>query len=268
MKNNTDPNYRVVEFNLKLPIKIEFPLPDKRTLVQGPLTYNADGFATKHNCDFLKEPKFQKSYELGINEIRNTLPPDHCIRWRAFVACWAANHAQNFQGDFVECGVQTGVLSRTIMNYIDFQSMSDRKFFLLDTYCGIPLEQLTEAEKDIHKGNINELNKGYFENYEQIKKKFSEFSNVVIIRGKVPFTLKEVKSERICYLSIDMNIMVPEIAAGEYFWDKLVHGAPVLLDDYGWPGHIQQKLAWDNFADKHGVKVLPLPTGQGLLIKP
>jgi hypothetical protein len=38
---------------------------------------------------------------------------------------------------------------------------------------------------------------------------------------------------QVAYLSIDMNNATPEIAAANYFWDKLQPGAPILLDDYG-----------------------------------
>ncbi len=71
-----------------------------------------------------------------------------------------------------------------------------------------------------------------------------------------------------CYLSLDMNIVKPEIAAIEFFWDKLVSGAPILLDDYGWLHYSLQKVEMDKFASKKGVKILTLPTGQGLLLKP
>ena len=54
----------------------------------------------------------------------------------------------------------------------------------------------------------------------------------------------------------------------EYFWEKLVPGAIVLFDDYGWSGYINQKKAHDAFAASKGVKILNLPTGQGMLIKP
>ena len=76
-------------------------------------------------------------------------------------------------------------------------------------------------------------------------------------------------SGRVCYLSIDMNCVGPEIAAAEFFWDRLVSGAVVLLDDYGagvW--HLAQKRAFDEFARRKGVEILSLPTCQGLLIKP
>ena len=58
-----------------------------------------------------------------------------------------------------------------------------------------------------------------------------------------------------------------EIAALEYFWDKLRLGAPVVLDDYGKAKFVEQKRAMDAFAARRGVKLLNLPTGKGLLLK-
>jgi hypothetical protein len=38
-----------------------------------------------------------------------------------------------------------------------------------------------------------------------------------------------------------MNCTKPEIDAATFFWDKLVNGAMVLLDDYAYVGFIEQK---------------------------
>jgi hypothetical protein len=84
----------------------------------------------------------------------------------------------------------------------------------------------------------------------------------------VPDTLELVDTPRVAFLSIDMNNTAPEIAAAEFFWPKLTPGAPVILDDYGWAEHIEQKRAFDAFAARHGVCILSLPTGQGLIVKP
>jgi O-methyltransferase len=65
-----------------------------------------------------------------------------------------------------------------------------------------------------------------------------------------------------------MNIAEPEIAALEFFWDKLVCGALVVLDDYGWLHYSLQKEEMDKFASKKGLEILTQPTGQGLLLKP
>jgi O-methyltransferase len=53
-----------------------------------------------------------------------------------------------------------------------------------------------------------------------------------------------------------------------FFWDKLVKGGVMILDDYGFPGHINQKKAFDQFAFERGVQILYLPTAQGIIIKP
>ena len=65
-----------------------------------------------------------------------------------------------------------------------------------------------------------------------------------------------------------MNCAPPEVAAAEYFWDRLLPGAVVLLDDYAYLGFGVQKSAMDAFAAAKGVAICSLPTGQGLLLKP
>lgn len=228
------------------------------------ITYNADGLATVHNCDFIQDPLFQKAYHLGLQTGHRFGSLLH-IEWRTFVCCWAAHHARNLAGDYVECGVNTGIYSRAVMEYIGFSSMKDRKFYLLDTYKGLPEEQITDDERKLGVHNINAL---YFDCYDLVCQNFREFPNVVVVRGRVPDTLSAIQSNNICYVSIDMNLVEPEISAGRFLWPKLVPGAVVVLDDYGWETHINQKIAWDKFASERGVKVLALPTGQGLLIKP
>ena len=148
------------------------------------------------------------------------------------------------------------------MEYVNFKSLQ-KKFYLLDTYSGLVSECISEAEgkRGIKPG-------GYEECYEFVKRVFVDFENGEIIRGRVPDTLPLVKAQEVCYLSLDMNCAAPEIAAAEFFWDKLVSGGVMLLDDYGWAMHVNQKLAHDEFASRKGVPILSLPTGQGMVIKP
>ncbi len=223
-----------------------------------PPLYNQDGLATAHNCDFMKDPLFMQSYHLGeaTGSWGGAQPA-----YRAYVAAWAAHKAKNLPGDFVECGVNRGGLSRMVINYIQFDKLQ-KTFYLLDTFKGFDPKVLSEFELQKFKGFA-----GYPDCYESVVATFAPFKNVKIIRGTVPETLPEVKAERIAYLSIDMNCAAPEAAAVEYFWDKLVPGGVVLFDDYGFSGHHEQKAAHDAFARKHGLSILTLPTGQGLLIK-
>jgi O-methyltransferase len=237
-------------------------LAEPYELVQGPLTYNQDGLATRHNCDFMHDKLFQESYSYGKSTGSwNGSWGEADIQWRAYVACWAANKAKNLEGDFVECGVNRGGLARTIIHYVNFNDLG-KKFYLLDTFQGLSEKYITEKEKA-----RGRKPGGYEECYDAVKETFREF-NVEIIKGMVPDTLVQVKADKVCYLSIDMNCVMPEVAAVEFFWDKLVSGGVVVLDDYGWPGHIEQKVGLDKVAAERSVQVLALPTGQGLIFKP
>ena len=230
----------------------------KSGIYYGPVTYHADGIVTCNNCDFIVDPDFSRAYETAAA----TNPwPGFTLHWRVHVITWFANLVKNLPGDFVECGVNTGAYARAIVEYIDFNKL-DKTFYLFDTFDGFVEAQMTDKEKT---AGIGKYVGAYNDVYEQVKKTFSKY-RVKIVKGIVPDTLSACQSESICFLSIDMNAVVPEIAAAEYFWPKLVKGAVVILDDYGFPGHEEQKKAFDQFAKSKGLSILSLPTGQGLII--
>jgi O-methyltransferase len=225
-----------------------------------PLTYNTDGLATSNNADFINEPRFAKAYAAAAA----TNPWEgFTLQWRVYICCYFADLAKGLDGDYVECGVNTGAYSRAIIDYIDFNSLG-KTFYLLDTFEGFPEEQMTEMEKNA--GIALYAGDHYKDVYAQVKKTFEGFS-VKIIKGRVPDTLSDCDSSRIAFLSIDMNAVAPEIAAAEFFWNKIVKGGVMILDDYGFPLHINQKLAFDKFAADKKVQILCLPTGQGIIIK-
>jgi O-methyltransferase len=223
--------------------------------VQGPLTYNQDGLATRHNCDFVRDPKFARAYALG--KATGSWRAQE-VHWRAYVVCWAAMKGLGLEGDFVECGTYRGGYARTVIDYTDF-GRERRRFFLLDTFRGLVKDQMSPGE--MHTSLYEEC-------FEDVQKTFVPFPNVTLIRGAVPDTLKQITTDRVAFASIDMNSAAPEIAAAEFLWGRLAKGAVLVLDDYGWSGYEEQKTAFDRFAAERHVQVLPLPTGQGLIFKP
>jgi O-methyltransferase len=225
----------------------------------GPITYNTDSLTTSNNCDFITEPRFVKAYQAAAE----TKPWEgFTLQWRVYIVCWFADMVKNLEGDFVECGVNTGAYSRAVIDYIDFKS-TNKKFYLLDTYEGLVPSMITNAEK---KAGIETYLTHYTNVYDAVVKTFAPF-NTKIIKGPVPDTLGACDATKISYLSIDMNCVEPEIAAAHYFWDKLVIGGVMILDDYGFSLHIEQKKAFDLFAQEMKQSILCLPTGQGIIIK-
>lgn len=225
-----------------------------------PITYNTDGLATCNNSDFMQTPRFVKAYAAAVA----TNPwQGFTLQWRVYICCYFASLVKKLEGDFVECGVNTGAYSRAVIDYIDFGSLN-KKFYLLDTFEGFPDEQISEEEK---MAGVGMYGGDHYKNvYQQVVESFKNF-NVKVIKGRVPATLHECDTSKIAYLSIDMNAVAPEIAAAEYFWDKIVPGGVILLDDYGFPMHINQKIAFDIFAVEKNIEILSLPTGQGIIIK-
>lgn len=225
------------------------------------ITYSQDLLITYNNCDFIKDKRFAEAYESGKRTDIHNLMGGSDIHWRVHVLCWAAQNVSNLDGDFVECGVNTGIFSRAIVQYLQFEKL-DKSFYLLDTFKG--LDPKYSTSKEIEKTKTQ----NYFDVYENAKLTFSTYPNVKLIKGSIPETLCQVDTNKIAFLSIDMNSVLPEIEALEYFWDKLVFGGIIILDDYGYGNqYMEQKHAHDEFAKRRGVQILTLPTCQGLIIK-
>jgi O-methyltransferase len=224
-----------------------------------PVTYDQDGLTTVHNTGFMHNAAFSKAEQAGAatGSWKN-------IHWRVHTILWAAAQCKNIEGDFVECGTNKGGFARAIVEYLDFGKM-DKRFYLLDTFEGLADELLTDAEKKA--GRSEHFKKEYLDCYAQVQQTFAPFSNVRLVRGKVPATLGEVPSERIAFASIDMNSIVPEIEALNYFWPKLSKGGMIVLDDYAYVTCDLQYDAHNKWAEEKGVKILSLPTGQGLIVK-
>src|ERR1051326_649713 len=232
---------------------------------RGPPTYDADHLTTWHKIpDFMRDERFRSAYRRGmdsghaIGRPRNNRDDIH-IEWRIAVCCWAAWHATRLPGDFVECGTNTGIMSLAVCEYVDF-NVTGKRFFLFDTYSGIPPSQINPEEEALNRAAENVQ---YFDCFETAYANFSAWPKCELIRGLIPDTLAMDPSREVAYLSIDMNIAMPEQAAMHHFWPKLTRGAVVILDDYGWTQYYPQKQQHDEFARQQGVEILMLPTGQG-----
>lgn len=223
-----------------------------------PELYSQDCLTTFHNHDFMREPRFVAAYERGIK----ASGVDHHIHWRVHVALWVASQVSHLPGAFVECGVSRGFLSSAIMQFLEWNSLR-KEYYLFDTFHGLEERYLTprEKKKSYRLSWYKDLS------YESVRENFSEFKNVHLIQGIVPDCLSDVEIPSVCYLGLDMNCTIPEIEAANFFWEKLVPGGMILLDDYAYAGYEDQNRAFRLFASQKDTEILTLPTGQGLILK-
>jgi O-methyltransferase len=223
--------------------------------------YGEDHLFTLNAAPFLDDDDFLRAYHAGA---QTNSWHGLSIRWRAYVACWAALYASKLDGDFVECGVNRGGLARAIVDYIGFERLN-KDFYLIDTFSGLVPAYLSEEE--IQKGIPSTYSYYNDNSAEIVRKTFAPFQNVKIVQGVVPDVLPTLPISRVAFLSLDMNCTMPEIRAAEFFWQRISPSGVMVLDDYGNPQHCEQQKAFDRFARDRGVQVLALPTGQGLIFK-
>lgn len=235
------------------------------------LTYLSDALATwNKSIDFLEAPRFRSAYQRGMNSGHAIMRPpgsdlDIGIDWRVAVCCWAAWHGTHLPGDFVECGTHTGILSLALCEYVDFNA-TGKDFWLFDTFRGHPDSQFNALEQQLRDEATGDY--ALEDVYELALRNFAPFPKAHLVQGIIPESLTTVPIERVSYLSIDLNVEYPEREALAYFWPKLAPGGIVVFDDYGWLPNRTQKDSHDAFAQRHGLEIFALPTGQGLLIKP
>lgn len=224
--------------------------------------YTEDILSTSANTNFMQDPKFIEAYNKCVEADNGRLLPNgYSIKWRIHTLIWASKYASKLEGDFVDFGGGFGLFSSAIYNYLEFNKMN-KTYFLLDSFEGLEDKNLLPVER-----RAFDNYKRFGNYYEEVKDKFKDYENMIIIPGYVPNTLEKLTTDKVSFVSIDFNCVEPEAAALHFIWDKVVKGGIIIFDDYGFPGHDPQKEAHDKFAEEKGCLIYNSPTGQGILIK-
>src|SRR4051812_45249826 len=104
--------------------------------------YAQDGLVTIHSDRFRGTSSFVEAYGRGLKASAGIDPR---FEWRVHVALWAATMGLRVPGDFVECGVNAGFMSSAVMHHLRWRTI-DRRFYLVDTFAGPPLNQYDQSE--------------------------------------------------------------------------------------------------------------------------
>jgi len=217
-----------------------------------------EGLATwQKSLPFMDDPRFMALVEKHADLL--PLPNWH---WNLNTFLWAVHQARDLAGDFVELGVFKGHTTIFAAEYVGFETWP-RRWCLYDTFDGIPDDQVDEGWAEVNAATYH----GQF-SYEEVRDRFSAFPNIEVIKGRVPEILHEVCPEQIALLHVDLNNMSAEIAALDLLYDRITPGGVIIFDDYGWAVSRLQFEAENAWFAERGLKILPLPTGQGLFVKP
>ena len=206
-------------------------------------------FTWGRNNSALDDAAFRQAWQSNIvNE------SDKAILWRRYILCCAAYHCVHLEGDFVECGALFGTGVKTVIDYFGKENFA-KTFWVYDTFDTNPVENHT----------FDGQQEGLFE---KIQARFAGYDKVKLVQGLLPESLRGNSPQRIAYLHIDMNKAEFEVAVLDELFDRVVPGGIVIMDDYEWSGvYRDQKIQEDVWFEARNYRVIPLPTGQGLVLK-
>jgi len=216
-----------------------------------------EGLATWYKTlPFLGDPRFMELADKHAHLL--PLPNWH---WNLQTVLWAVRQARGVEGDFMELGVFKGHTTLFCADYVDFAGWPKR-WLLYDTFDGIPDDQV-----DANFKATNQVYKGTF-SFEEVRDRFAHVPNISVIKGRVPEVLADTTPEKIAFIHMDLNNVTAEIQALDALFERLSPGGVIVFDDYGWAVSREQHDAENAWFAERGLQILPLPTGQGLFIKP
>jgi O-methyltransferase len=212
--------------------------------------YTGDNLITyNRNLSFLEDQSFMAAFNKHA-----TTDVEQAILWRMSIVLWGARNGLKLEGDFVECACYKGTTVRILCDTLGFAGL-DKRYFLYDLFDHDPAmshHAMPEHSKEL---------------FQSVKDRFADTPNVIVTQGSVPQVLSTVAPEKIAFMHLDLNNADAEVGALDVLFERMVPGAVLVLDDYGWLGYRAQKLAEDPWFAARGYFVMELPTGQGMVIK-
>jgi O-methyltransferase len=244
----------------RLPRPLQIPaillreaLPEKRQWA-----YDADGLATIHFSPFTADPEFTRLYDrMAADWFRDEVVD---ARWRMWTLTRWARHACTLDGALAEFGTYRGGCAWMILSTAP---VGDRKFFLFDTYEGIPDTNLTEAERAAEfGGRLADTSADY------VAQLLSSWDPVPqLVPGDVFETMPATDTGPLAFAHIDLNASAPTVHVLEHVLERLVPGGVIVFDDYGWPGYEDQRAGIDRVLRAEGQEAIAQPTGQAVLVR-
>jgi hypothetical protein len=223
--------------------------------------YEADGLATVYFSPFLSDAGWSRAYEEMATDWYPDRP-DLDIRWRMWLLTSVARQVRDLPGDIAEFGVYRAGCARMILETVGLSA--GRRYHLFDTFAGIPDSELTERERNEgYAGRLTDTS------VELVEQRLSQWREALVFHaGDVFDTIPRAVTGDLSLVHMDLNASAPTRVALEHSYPRLVPGAAIVFDDYGWnPDSFEQRDVIDEFCRALPENPIALPSGQALLTK-
>lgn len=186
---------------------------------------------------------------------RNPYSQDRKWMLREFVRL-----SNELSGDMAECGCFEGATA-----FFMAEASTNGALYLFDSFQGI---SAPETRDQTGTANIMPWAKGDLCSSEKkLRTNLAGFERINILPGWIPERFAEVADREFRVVHIDVDLYQPTRDSLEFFYPRMVQGGVIVMDDYGLLTCPGAKLAADEYALSVGVKILHLPTGQGVITR-
>ena len=132
----------------------------------------------------------------------------------------------------------------------------------MDTFEGHAAADLPQAEVDHLPGNFNDTS------FEGVSAYLSPFPNTNVVQGRIQDVAPELAEQTFGFAHLDMDIYHPTVFALDFFYQRLLPGGVIVVDDYGFTTCPGARQAVDEFmATPVRMTGFELQTGQYLMVK-
>lgn len=217
-----------------------------------------------------RDGAFESDYRSAL-EATGTPPFPLRRRVRFHRLCALLRGTDALDGDVAECGCFRGLSSFLLLSTIARSRPGYRGegYHVFDSFQGLGAPG-AEDRVEGHEPGAERIRRmcqpGWFAAPEaEVRRNLSRFPAVAYHPGWIPASLGEAPERRYRFVHLDLDLYEPTLAALEYFFPRLVAGAALVCDDYGWPGG---RRAVDRFCAERHVAADVTPDRQAILRKP
>jgi hypothetical protein len=183
-------------------------------------------------------------------------------RQKLYLLLQLCRQTLSLEGDLFEAGVASGGSARLMLDCL-IRHKVQKTAWLLDTFEGY---QNVDKVRDGAHVQLNQCRGNKFEEVERLLA--NDSIPVKLIKGLIPATLAEVKTAKIAFAHIDVNLYEPTLAATSFCLQRLVPGGIMVFDDYCWPATYGARKAIDEACRVVGQTVICVPEStQAFLIR-
>ncbi len=192
------------------------------------------------------------------NKVVQKIGHDYHIKDRTDIFLWLISLSNQISdGDIIEFG--TGK-AWNIRSYLYSSKQNPEKnIYLCDRFSPFMVDSYTGKVLDVE-------SPVYADSPDALGDLVKEFSNIRIVKGEIPESLKAVECNKFGFVHIDLNAALPEIAALDWVFSRLDSNFVILFDDFGALDHEQQKEMIYKYLKKKSLRIQCLPTGQGVVV--